>query len=138
MHKLHKMSTAQLVDLRDAINSELEERIRKDKNEGNSFCSQLMGLTPTAGVKTRSAPRTLMDWHGDNTNKTEKAQILSDPRRGVGGARWRAYVERCRAQDAEREGDLEAKAAATAKAEEWDRVAAAWEAVESLPQSRCA
>ena len=136
MHKLHKMSTAQLVDLRDAINNEIEERIRKDRSEGNSFCSQLIGLTPASGIRG-PAPRMAMTWCGDNTNKTEKAQILSEPRRGVGGARWRAYVERCKAQDAEREEDWEAKAAALAKAEEWDSIAAAWEAVEPMPQ-RCA
>lgn len=135
-HKLQRMSTAQLVDLRDAINNEIEERIRKDRSEGNSFCSQLIGLTPASGIRGPTSPMS-MPWRGDNTNKTEKAQILSDPRRGVGGARWRAYVERCKAQDAEREEDWEAKAAALAKAEEWDRIAAAWEAVEPMPQ-RCA
>lgn len=135
-HKLHRMSTAQLVDLRDAINKEIEERIRKDKSEGNSFCSQLIGLTPASGVRGIAVPHAT--WRGDNMNKTEKAQILSEPRRGVGGARWRAYVERHRAQDAEREEDWEAKAKALAKAEEWDRIAVAWEAVEPMPQSRCA
>jgi hypothetical protein len=136
-HKLRRMSTAQLVDLRDAINKELEERIRKDKYEGNSFCSQLLGLTPALGIKGSKKPLEPEAWRRDNTNKTEKAQILSEPRRGVGGARWRAYVERCRARDAELEGDWEAKAAALAKAEEWDRMAAAWEVIEPLPR-RCA
>jgi hypothetical protein len=133
--RIHKMSTAQLVELRDAINSEIKKRIHKDGSGGNSFCSQLLCPTPASGI--RATPRAPVAWCGDNTNKTEKAQILSEPRRGVGGARWRAYVERHKAQDAEREEDWEAKAAAIAKAEEWDRIATAWEAVESMPR-RCA
>ncbi len=69
-------------------------------------------------------------WCGDNVNRSEKAQIMAEPRPGVREARWRAYVERARAKDAELEGDWDALAKAVAEAWEWDGVAKAWDAVE--------
>jgi hypothetical protein len=83
-----------------------------------------------SGVMTTRARQAAELFSGDNVNRSEKAQIMAEPRPGVREARWRAYVERARAKDAELEGDWDALAKAVAEAWEWDSVAKAWDAVE--------
>jgi hypothetical protein len=83
-----------------------------------------------SGVMSTRARQAAELFGGDNTNRSEKAEILSEPRPGVREARWRAYVERARAKDAELEGDWDVLAKAVAEAWEWDGVAKAWDAVE--------
>jgi hypothetical protein len=83
-----------------------------------------------SGVMTTRARQAAELFSGDNVNRSEKAQIMAEPRPGVREARWRAYVERARAKDAELEGDWDVLAKAVAEAWEWDSVAKAWDAVE--------
>lgn len=89
-----------------------------------SFGPERSGIRSTAGFG--NSPM----WGADNVNRSEKAQILSEPRPGVRNARWRAYVARAAAKDGELEGDWEAMSKAIAEAWEWDEQAKMWDAVE--------
>jgi hypothetical protein len=83
-----------------------------------------------SGIRSTLSRQEAELWGGDNVNRTEKALILSEPRPGVRNARWRAYVARAAAKDAELEGDWEGLATAIAEAWAWDEQAKVWDAVE--------
>lgn len=84
---------------------------------------------PTSGVVETS--KRCGAWTMDNVNRSLKARILSEPRPGVRGSMWHAYVAFHLALDAKKDGEQAAYEAAIRDGNEWMQQARLWDEMES-------